>query len=362
VRRVTRVNESRARRTGRLAFAAGTSVALYTAAVFGALLYAGLDAAEGCVAAAAVGLGIAWLAGRVVARGEEQAKQTRVAEAQLEAAKERAEAPLPSPAPPLIPFEDRELRASREIQTALLPREVPFLHGYHMEVEYQPCGALSGDFYDFHVYEDGRLLLTLGDVSGKGPAGAMVMAMVQTLFRENAHIAAGPADLLRRVNDGFAGTLGKGVFVTALAALLDPETHRLTLGGAGHHPLLLLNPVERRSTQVAAKGLALGLVGGEAFAQSLTETTIDVSPGDSLLLYTDGASESVENAIESRFLAAAAGAVLAGPHGALQRLREDLWDGGAARADDATLLLVSRLAGARAERMMPDRIPRDAAV
>ncbi|HEX5136605.1 MAG TPA: PP2C family protein-serine/threonine phosphatase [Planctomycetota bacterium] len=362
MRRVTRVSESRARRTGRLAFAAATAVSLYTAAAFGAFLYAGLGAAEGCVAAAAVGVGIAWLAGRVVQRGETQARRIRVAEAQLEAAKERAEVPLPSPVPPLIPFEDRELRASREIQSALLPRAVPFLHGYHLEVEYQPCGALSGDFYDFHVYEDGRLLLTLGDVSGKGPAGAMVMAMVQTLSRENAPAAAGPADLLRRVNDGFAGTLGKGVFVTALAALLDPETHRLTLAGAGHHPLLLLNPVERRSTQVAAKGLALGLVGGEAFARSLTETTIDVAPGDSLLLYTDGASESVENAIESRFLAAAAGAVLAGPHGALQRLREDLWEGTGTRADDATLLLISRLGGARAERMMPDRIPRDASV
>lgn len=362
-KRVTRVTESRSRRSGRLAFAAGTSVALYTAALFGALLYGGLDAAESCVVAAAAGVAIAWLAGRVVARGEEQARRMSVARAQLESAKDRAEVPaVPSPSPSLIPFEDRELRASREIQSALLPREVPFVHGYHLEVEYRPCGALSGDFYDFHVYEDGRLLLTLGDVSGKGPAGAMVMAMVQTLFRENAEIAAGPADLLRRVNDGFAGTVGKGVFVTALAALFDPETHRMTLGGAGHHPLLLLNPVERRTTQVTARGPALGLVVGEGFAQSLTETTIDLAPGDTLLFYTDGASESVEQTVESRFLAAAAGAVLPGPHGALKRLREDLFDGGAAPRDDATLLLMARLGGVRAERMMPDRIPRDATV
>ena len=369
MRSVTRISESRVRRGGRLAFAAGTSVALYTAAVFGALLYAGLDAAEGCVAAAAAGVGIAWLAGRVVARGEEEARKAKLAQAQLESARARAEAPL-APGPPAasgrrivpIPFEDRELRASREIQSALLPREIPFVHGYHIEVEYQPCGALSGDFYDFHAYGDGRLLLTLGDVSGKGPAGAMVMAMVQTLFRENAEVASGPADLLRRVNDGFAGTVGKGVFVTALAALLDPEAHRLTLGGAGHHPVLLLNPGERRTTQVAARGLALGLVGGDGFLQSLMETTIDVAPGDSLLLYTDGASESVEQAVESRFLAAAAGAVIAGPHGALRRLREDLWDGAAARRDDATLLLVARLGGGRSERMMADRVPRDAAL
>jgi sigma-B regulation protein RsbU (phosphoserine phosphatase) len=258
------------------------------------------------------------------------------------------------------------LRASREIQNALLPREVPFLPGYHLEVDYQPCGALSGDFYDFHAYDDGRLLVTLGDVSGKGPAGAMVMAMVQTLFRENADAAAGPADLLRRVNDGFAGTVGKGVFVTALAALLDPETHRLTLAGAGHHPALLLNPAERRATQVVARGLALGLVGGEGFAQSLLETTVEIAAGDSLLLYTDGATENVDHLAkgtgESRFLAAAAGAVLQGPHGALQRLREDLWDLAGGRRDDATLLLVARLGGARSERLLSDRIPRDVAV
>jgi serine phosphatase RsbU (regulator of sigma subunit) len=362
---VTRVSESRARRAGRLALAAGAAVALYTAAAFGALLYAGLAEAEACVVAAAIGIALAWLAGRVVARGEERARHVRVAQAQLETARDRVEAPPPAPRAPLPPaFEERELRASREIQNALLPREVPFVAGYHLEVDYQPCGALSGDFYDFHGYDDGRLLVTVGDVSGKGPAGAMVMAMVQTLFRENADIASGPADLLRRVNEGFAGTVGKGVFVTALAALLDPETHRLMLSGAGHHPLLLLNPAERRVTQVAARGLALGLVGGEGFAQALVETTIDLAPGDSLLLYTDGATENVEHIAkgtgENRFLAAAAGAVLAGPHGALNRLREDLWDGTAARRDDATLLLMARLGGARNERLMSDRIPRDA--
>jgi len=361
-----RVSESRARRAARLAFSAGTAVALYTAAAFGALVYAGLGAAGACVLAAVIGIGIAWLAGRVVAQGEERERQRRLAQAQLETARERAEAHVVGhvPEPRAKPaFEDRELRASREIQSALLPRQVPFLHGYHLEVDYQPCGALSGDFYDFHSYDDGRLLVTLGDVSGKGPAGAIVMAMVQTLFRENAELATGPADLLRRVNEGFAGTLGKGVFVTALVALLDAETHRLTLGGAGHHPLLLLNPAERRVTQVAARGLALGLVGGESFANSLVETTVDLAPGDTALLYTDGATENVEHLTkgtgENSFLAAAAGAVLAGPHGALARLRDDLWDGSATRRDDATLLLLARLGGMRTDRPLSDRIARD---
>ncbi|MDH3590642.1 MAG: SpoIIE family protein phosphatase [Planctomycetota bacterium] len=384
-----------AQRAGRMAFAASAAVALYTAAVFGALIYAGLSAALACLVSAAIGVGIAALAGRVVTRGEEAERRRRVAGFQLQAARERAEAktesaaatkesaaqpapaaganggirateagkaasqaerpqPAGSPAPAerrtsapgVTPQYRREMRESREIQAALLPREIPFVDGYHLEVDYQPCGALGGDFYDFRLYDDARLLITLGDVSGKGPAGAIVMAMVQTLFREKAAYASGPADLLRRVNEGFAGTLGKGVFVTAMVGMLDPERDRLTLAGAGHHPVLLLNPTERRTTRVGARGHALGLVAGGSFANSLVETSIDLAAGDSLLLYTDGATDSFDDIAddvgENRLIAAAAAAVMPGPHGALQRLRDDLWQTGG-RRDDTTMMLVSRL-------------------
>jgi len=349
---VRRVKDSVARRASRAAFAAAAAVALYTAAGYGALIYAGVAPAPACVLAASMGVVIAAIAGRVVLRGEEMERRRVFAQARLESARARAAVKEPSK------FEAREVRESREIQTALLPREVPFLDGYHFEVDYQPCGALSGDFYDFRVYDDGRLLLTLGDVSGKGPAGAIVMAMVQTLFRDHAAAAAGPADLLRRVNAGFSGTLGKGVFVTALVGMLDPDRHRLTLGGAGHHPVLLLNPAERRTTQVGPRGLALGLVSGDGFTDSLMETSVDLAPGDSLLLYTDGATDCVEELSkgvgENRFLAAAAGAILHGPHGALKRLRDDLWAGGG-RRDDTTLMLVSRVGGPAPPKMPSDR-------
>ncbi len=404
-----RVKHSAARRAARASFAAASAVALYTAAAFGLFIYAGMAPAVACLAAALVGVGIAAIAARVVRRGEERTKAVSFARAQLETARDavvpgtagadhetspsRPKAPIQrvdakqasreigrkgapaamasaggSKTAPVVArmgpqnrdtaLQDRESRASREIQEALLPRDVPFVGGYHIEVDYQPCGALGGDFYDFREYEDGRLLLTLGDVSGKGPAGAIVMAMVQTLFRENAPVATGPADLLARVNDRFSGALGKGVFVTALAAVLDPHRNRLSLAGAGHHPVLLLNPAERRTTRVAARGLALGLVAGDSFAHALVDTSIDLAPGDSLLLFTDGATDSVEDLArdvgENRFLAAAAAAVLPGPHGALQRLRDDLWSS-SSRRDDTTLMLVSRVGGAVLERVTPQR-------
>lgn len=334
--------------TDRLTFTTGAAVALYTAAAFGAVLMTPLPTALACIVAAVFGIGVAALAGSLVFR-------ERVGEP---AEAETAPEPHPTEERGFAVSETREERESREIQTALLPTTIPFVEGYHIDAAYDPCGSLGGDLYDIIDCGDGRVIVTLGDVSGKGPSGAIVMAMVQTLFRREARVASGPADLLRRVNDGFAGTIGKGVFVTAMAGLLDPAAHRFTLAAAGHHPMLLLNPVERRTTHVSARGLALGLVRGATFDDALGETTIDVAPGDSLLLYTDGATECVQHLAtgvgENRFLAAAAAAVLPGPRDALRRLSEDLWQGGG-RRDDTTMLLISRL-GASADK--PERTDR----
>ena len=310
-------------------FQVACGVALYSVSAFALMNHLGVNPIYACLAAALTGLGAAAL-GRALGPPEQG----------------RAEEPALVEQPRgFAAVETRDDRTSREIQQALLPRELPAIDGYHIDAQYEPCGSLGGDFYDCIPCSDGRTLFTLGDVSGKGAASAIVMAMVQTLFRQNLPRAHGPADLLARVNDGFAGTLGKGIFVTAQAAILDPERHRLTLAAAGHSPLLLLNPTLRRASEVRARGLALGIVAGNPFRDELLETSIDLAPGDSLLFYTDGAVESdaelARGVGESRLLAAAAGSLLPGPDDALRRLREDLWsDGG--RRDDTTLLLVTR--------------------
>ncbi|MHC4930680.1 MAG: PP2C family protein-serine/threonine phosphatase, partial [Planctomycetota bacterium] len=200
------VRQSIVRRARNAALLTGTAVALYTAAIYGVLAYLGLDPSIACLGSAAGGALIALLAALVVRRDEEARRRRRVRRVLQDSRDEREHG--------FAVRESREERESREIQTALLPASPPEVRDYHIEAAYQPCGALGGDFYDFMPYSDGRVLVTLGDVSGKGPSGAIVMAMVQTLFRQNAPLASGPADLLCRVNEGFAGTLGKGVFVT----------------------------------------------------------------------------------------------------------------------------------------------------
>ena len=352
---VRRVRSSTPSRAALSAFLTGAAVGFYTAAASGVLIYFGLTPYWICLLAALAGVIVALFASRLVRREWDRARRRRIASVRREGRGRRIAAAVETG---FAVRENREERESREIQAALLPAVAPAIDGYHVEVAYEPCGSLGGDFYDFLPQPDGRLLFTLGDVSGKGSSGAIVMAMVQTLFRQNAPQALGPADLLRRVNDGFQGTLGKGVFVTALVAVLDPALHRITLAGAGHHPVLLLNPGLRRSTRVSARGLALGLVAGQTFSNELVETTVDVALGDSLLLYTDGAIDNAHTLAseigENRFLAAAAASVLPGPRRALDRLRADLRQGDGL-VDDLTLLLVARTETAVPDRLMSDR-------
>ncbi|MFQ5844929.1 MAG: PP2C family protein-serine/threonine phosphatase [Planctomycetota bacterium] len=350
-----------AQRAGRAAFLTSVLVALVAAGALWLLVrYGPLDdlQAAGTVAGGVVVL--AWIAGRVV-QGREwrrrrikislqrMAQKRRILEAQIEVLEASLRVASPEVQEPDSGQrqESRDDRWSREIQAALLPARAPPLTGYHLEVLYRPCGTLGGDFYDFCEYPDGRVLVTLGDVSGKGASGAIVMAMVQTLFRQHTWQAAGPADLLARVNEGFLGALGKGIFVTALAGVIDPAGHTLTLAGAGHHPVMLFNAPRRRSSLIQPHGAALGLVPGASFCDSLTETRIDLAPDDALLFYTDGASEGVDSLVsgtgENRLRAAAAAAVLEGARGALGRIRREVWRDVPAR-DDSTLLLVARLA------------------
>ena len=347
---------SPASRAGRQAFVSAALVALFVAgSLFVLRTRTTLDLPLAVGTSAALGLLWAALAGWFVQAREWRRRRLRLAldrmeqhrqdlEAQIEVLDATLEEAEPETEEPDAARE-RDERWSRSIQTALLPARPPVLPGYHVDALYLPCGALGGDFYDFRVFEDGRILITLGDVSGKGASGAIVMAMVQTLFRQNADVACGPADLLARVNEGFSGAVGKGIFVTALAAWVDPARHTLTLAGAGHHPVMLFNVRKRVSSLVQAKGAALGLVSGADFSESLVETRIDLAPGDALLFYTDGASEGSDSLVtdtgEDRLRAAAAAAVLEGFDGALGRIHSDLYAAAAPR-DDSTLVLLAR--------------------
>jgi serine phosphatase RsbU (regulator of sigma subunit)/anti-sigma regulatory factor (Ser/Thr protein kinase) len=181
---------------------------------------------------------------------------------------------------------DQELRVGRVIQQTLLPKEVPALPGWQVFPFWQPARAVSGDFYDFIPYPDGRLALVIADVTDKGVPAALVMATTRSLIRSTAERLHSPGEVLAQVNDRLLPDIPAKMFVTCLYAVLDPASGLLRYANAGHDL-----PYLRTAgglLELHARGMPLGLMPGMEYE----EKEAVFAPGDLLLLSSDGLAEA----------------------------------------------------------------------
>jgi serine phosphatase RsbU (regulator of sigma subunit)/anti-sigma regulatory factor (Ser/Thr protein kinase) len=181
---------------------------------------------------------------------------------------------------------EQELRVARVIQQTLLPKEVPQLEGWQISALWQPARAVSGDFYDFFSFPDGRLGMVIADVTDKGVPAALVMATTRSILRSAAERWSSPGQILYHSNNLLCPDIPPNMYVTCLYALLDPATGKLVYANAGHPP-----PYQRSSEQVIelrARGMPLGLIPEMEYEEM--ETTL--APGDSVFFYSDGLVEA----------------------------------------------------------------------
>ena len=236
---------------------------------------------------------------------------------------------------------DRELDVAAEMQRGLLPREAPVVPGYGVVGKNIPCRTVGGDYYDFS-HENGRLLLALGDVAGKGVTAAPIMAVVRAAVRD--HWSGGsPAQTVARVNRTVCRNVPDNKYVTFFHASLDPASGQLAYVNAGHNPPVLVHaegPVEA----LGEGGTVLGIFEAAAY----TEGTAQMRPGDTLLIYSDGISETFDpegNEFGERGLAAVAQRTKGLEAAAVQDeiLRElERFSLGAKATDDRTLIVIKR--------------------
>ncbi len=180
----------------------------------------------------------------------------------------------------------QELRVARVIQQTLLPREVPLLPGWQMAVYWQPARAVSGDFYDFIQFPDGRLAIIVGDVTDKGVPAALVMATTRSVLRAAAERLVAPGAVLEQANNNLCPDIPENMFVTCLYLLLDPVTGRILYANAGHNlPYLRTG---QGVVELRARGMPLGLMDGMAYE----EKEAILKPGDQVVLYSDGLIEA----------------------------------------------------------------------
>jgi len=186
---------------------------------------------------------------------------------------------------------EADLTRMARIQRALLPDPIPDIPGLHLAASYETFGQVGGDLYDFiapHKDTDPWCIF-IGDASGHGPSAAVVAAMVQATLHDLAHHSAGPADLLQMLNHRLCQKRIEGSFVTAFLAFYNASTRQLRYASAGH-PAPLLTSIAGQQTKFLSEGTGLPL--GISDRSPFDETKIDLSPGQTLVLYTDGISEA----------------------------------------------------------------------
>ena len=186
---------------------------------------------------------------------------------------------------------DAELDVAGEIQRDILPELAPLEKGqpFTLDALVRPSRTMGGDFFDAYRLEDGRTALTMADVSGKGIAAALFMMNAKAVLKERALNRGGsPGEVLTYAGTRLREENAMGMFVTVWLAYLDPATGLLEYASAGHEDALLLRAGKTRLLEPGERKLPLGLKGGILYP-TWRETLL---PGDTLLQYTDGATDA----------------------------------------------------------------------
>ncbi len=181
-----------------------------------------------------------------------------------------------------------EVELARQIQKTLIPDHLPEFKDWELAAVWRTAREVGGDFYDVFDLPDGRLGLFIADVSDKGIPAALFMALARTLVRASVNDISSPAKAMQRVNELIIPDNQQSMFITAVYGVLSLESGNLIYANAGHNPPLWLCRRTRKLESLKRTGAALGIIPGAA----MDEKTIQLNPGDSILLYTDGLTEA----------------------------------------------------------------------
>ncbi len=236
---------------------------------------------------------------------------------------------------------EEDMRRAAQIQRELLPSGAPRLAGWGVSGSNKPCHTVGGDYFDF-VHQAGRLHLALGDVSGKGTGAALLMAVLRAAVR--AHWTEfEPCEAMARINRTVCQNITEGKYVTFFMARLEPQNGVLTYVNAGHNPPVLVR-ANGETRELEEGGMVLGMFESVPYA----EGAVEMSPGDALVVFSDGVTETW-NSEDQEFGPARLvevvrrGRGLDAPALETEILRAlDAFAAGARATDDRTLIVLKR--------------------
>jgi len=186
---------------------------------------------------------------------------------------------------------EKELQMARQTQQALLPSEFPpfpLRREFNLHAVSKAAQHVAGDFFDFFMINDKHLVFVIADVSGKGMAAALVMAVTRTIVRNQARSGKSPAAILKETNELLRENHGGAAFVTIFLGIYNTGNGRIIYANGGHNPPLLIN----KKGLATPIGKATGTIVGMLEKQEYSNAEMRLHPGETLLLFTDGLPEA----------------------------------------------------------------------
>lgn len=239
---------------------------------------------------------------------------------------------------------EEELSIARDLQTSMLPAVCPRIAGFEIEAICIPAREVGGDFYDFIEISGNRTGIVIGDVTGKGVSGALVMAAARSVFRILSEETSDVGRIMIRANRRAKQDIKEGMFVAILYAIFQAEDRTVRLCSAGQTQPVLFSSRQREARFVDTRGdnFPLGILPDVNYEESLVE----LSPGDKIVFYTDGIVEAVNETGEmfgfDRFLEVIRNAGTGNAAALMKSIREevDSFAGKAPQHDDITLIVM----------------------
>lgn len=178
---------------------------------------------------------------------------------------------------------DKQLELARELQVRLLPRGSPQIHGYDIAGICLPAEEIGGDYYDFISLPHGRMGVAVADISGNGIAAALMMTAFRGLLRIHTHGNLGLAKIAGSINRQLPEFTGDSHFVTAVYAVISPESEEIAYINCGHPPPMLIHS-DGSTIMLKEHGPALGVIDRVSYSTM----KLSLAPGDLVVFYTDG--------------------------------------------------------------------------
>lgn len=240
---------------------------------------------------------------------------------------------------------EHELDIARDIQTSLLPSELPTLPGFDFAGMARPATQAGGDYYDWQPLDDGRLIVAIADVTGHGIGPALVMAVCRAYSRATIPTSRSTTEFLERINALVSRDMSSGRFITMAVAIISPNGD-LELLSAGHGPSFIVRAASNSVEQFGGNGLPLGVMEDEKYTPTL-HTRLE--HGDVLVMLTDGFMERANDRQElfgiDRLSQTIAQHRTATARQIMERVDEAAtrFARGTAQSDDMTAVVVKRL-------------------